>query len=153
MSETYADTMRKAFKKYGKMIASECAKKPEFKGWPPDRIKNVLSHINHRKYRDKWKKDNPLRITLFGIRNRCKRKNIYFNLDIDDLKEPSHCPVLGIPLDRRNSDHAPSVDRFDNNKGYTKDNINIISQRANRVKSDATLEEIEKLYRWMKKNS
>jgi hypothetical protein len=153
MSESYADTVRKAFKKYGKMIASECAEKPEFKGWPHERIKNVLSYINHKEYRDKWKKDNPLRITLFSIRSRCRQRNTYFNLELEDLREPSHCPVLGIPLDRRDNDHAPSVDRFDNTKGYTKDNINIISQRANRMKTDATLEEIGKLYRWMKKNS
>lgn len=153
MSETYADIMRKALKNYGPMLTAECAEKPEFKDWPRARIKNVLSHINHREYRDKWKKENPLRILLFSIRSRCKQRNIYFNLEFEDLKEPSTCPVLGIPLDRRDNDHAPSVDRFDNNKGYTKDNINIISQRANRIKSDSNLEEIEKIYKWMKKNS
>ena len=72
------------------------------------------------------------------------------DLEPDDIKIPDHCPALGIPLDKRDADHHPSLDRFDNSKGYTKDNVNVISFRANHLKNDATLDEIEKLYTWMK---
>ena len=64
----------------------------------------------------------------------------------DDIVMPTHCPVLGIPLGFSNSrDHVPSIDRIVNTKGYTKDNIVIVSLRANRFKSDATLEELKRL--------
>jgi hypothetical protein len=38
--------------------------------------------------------------------------------------------------------NAPSIDRIDNNKGYTKDNIMVISRRANILKKDATFDEL-----------
>ena len=46
--------------------------------------------------------------------------------------------------------NSPSLDRLDNNKGYTKENISVISYKANRIKNDASFEEIEKLYLWLK---
>jgi hypothetical protein len=38
-------------------------------------------------------------------------------------------------------------DRKDNARGYVKDNVRVISWRANRLKSDATLEELRLLVR------
>lgn len=68
---------------------------------------------------------------------------------VDNL--PKFCPVLGIELsfngDKYNS---PSLDRFDNNKGYTTDNVRIISYRANTLKNNGTLEELEAIVRYMK---
>ena len=58
------------------------------------------------------------------------------------------CPVLGIDLkcsDKEYWDASPSIDRLDSSKGYTPSNIWIISARANRIKSDATLVELKML--------
>ena len=46
--------------------------------------------------------------------------------------------------------YSPSLDRIDPNRGYTKDNIIVMSYRANRIKNDATKEEIKKLAEWIK---
>ena len=40
---------------------------------------------------------------------------------------------------------APSIDRIDNTRGYVKDNIIIVSRRANILKKDATINELIKL--------
>ena len=37
------------------------------------------------------------------------------------------------------------IDRIDPKKGYVKDNIIVVSMRANRIKSDATVDEIRKV--------
>jgi hypothetical protein len=42
-------------------------------------------------------------------------------------------------------DHCPSVDRIDNSRGYTHDNIVIVSFKANRLKSNASIEELQRL--------
>ena len=39
-------------------------------------------------------------------------------------------------------DNSPSLDRIDSSKGYTPDNVWVISRRANIIKHDATLEEL-----------
>jgi hypothetical protein len=44
---------------------------------------------------------------------------------------------------------SPSIDRIDSTKGYTPDNIQIISWKANRVKGYATLQELEMLVAYL----
>lgn len=92
------------------------------------------------------------RVTLLnGIRIRSKKLGLICDLTLDDIIIPTHCPVLSIPimLDGER-EHLPSVDRIDNTKGYTKDNICVISMRANRLKSDSSIRELELLLDYMK---
>ncbi len=90
------------------------------------------------------------------VRNAGKRAKLFnldFNLTEEDVVIPDACPVLGIPLSigsRRMHDNSPSLDRWDNNKGYTIDNTRVISWRANQLKSDANVEEMEKVLVYMK---
>lgn len=60
------------------------------------------------------------------------------------------CPVLGVPFGfAPRHPYRPSLDRFDSSLGYTKDNISVISWRANKLKNDATLSELRALVDWM----
>lgn len=75
---------------------------------------------------------------------------------------PTHCPLLGIKLryrdprgkaklgGRRNWDSA-SLDRIVPEKGYIPGNVWVISHRANLMKSQLSLEEIEMLARNLRK--
>lgn len=99
--------------------------------------------------------DWRLKKMLNGTRSRAKTKNLEFDLTMEDVyelfPEDGLCPVLGIELCfDKGRINVPSLDRFDNSKGYTKDNVYLISMRANILKSDATFEEIEALYHYVK---
>ena len=64
---------------------------------------------------------------------------------LSDIHIPDTCPVLGIPLFREGKDtwmNAPSLDRIDNEKGYTKENVIVVSRRANILKKDAKINEL-----------
>lgn len=91
----------------------------------------------------KWRQDNPERYLFLSARARAKRKGLEFTLDVKDVVIPEVCPVLGINME------SPSLDRKDNSKGYTKDNTRVISNRANSLKKDATLEELQLLCKYM----
>ena len=43
------------------------------------------------------------------------------------------------------ADYSPSFDRIYPKKGYIKGNIVIVSNKANRIKTDATVDEIRKV--------
>lgn len=91
---------------------------------------------------------------LAGAKKRSGRKNWLFDLMVEDIIIPEVCPVLGIPLfvgDDTCSDNSPTLDRIDPNGFYTKDNVQVISLRANRIKNDATLEELEALVMYMRR--
>jgi len=124
-----------------KRLYRQQAKKTEFR-------------INHAKQTSRWRKENIEKNIYSRAKNRAKYKKIDFDLSIEDIIIPEMCPILGIQLEIADgiaSDNSPSLDRMDNSKGYTKENIIICSYRANRIKNDSTFFDIEKLYEWYKK--
>ena len=88
------------------------------------------------------------RLLCYARRN-SKRRGEECNLEIEDIVIPEYCPLLGIKLDTSSGskqDTSPSVDRIDSSKGYTRENVWIISQRANRIKNNSTIEELRMIY-------
>lgn len=79
---------------------------------------------------------------------RAKRKGIPFRITLEDVRIPAVCPLLGIPIrlggHRRDS---PSIDRINPKRGYVRGNVWIVSQRANKIKNDSTLDEFEMIAR------
>jgi hypothetical protein len=77
---------------------------------------------------------------------------------LDSMLLPDFCPIFNIKLNYNGNgmeggwsrtDDSPSLDRIDSTKGYTKDNIQVISWRANRIKNDSTPEELLLLAEYM----
>jgi hypothetical protein len=138
-----------------------------------EQTNKVCSLCREEKQLDLFHKSNSA--TLIGVSNKCIRcsalssmiKNAKIRckqterlIEINDYylhtltKELVYCPVLGIELLYGGTgsikDNSASIDRFDTTKGYIKGNVWIISHKANRMKSNATLDEIEKVYEYMK---
>lgn len=120
-----------------------------------------MKHIRvFREDRDKrnartarWHRGNPERSYVLAAKRRAKSQGVPFDLKPEDIIFPRECPVLGIPIEftvNGRTDNTPSLDRMDPVKGYTKGNVRVISWRANRLKSNGTLEELEKIVKYMK---
>lgn len=112
----------------------------------------------------KWREANPDRIAIHYSRRlgakllwscakrRAKKLGIPFDIEISDISIPEGCPALGIKLEsnkRHHHDNSPTLDRVIPSLGYVKGNIAVISLRANRIKNDASLLEIEKVASWL----
>ena len=80
---------------------------------------------------------------LIDAKRRASSKGLDFDLN-KELHFPEVCPVLGIPI-KHGSDswfNSPNIDRIDNSKGYTMDNVIVVSALANSIKSSATPRQI-----------
>jgi hypothetical protein len=101
-----------------------------------------------------WK----LEQTLKASKERAVRKNLEHTLTLEELTAlyptDNLCPIFGTELQWGfPKDTSPSLDRIDSTKGYTYENCQIISNKANRIKSDATPTELELLVKYLKENS
>jgi hypothetical protein len=90
-------------------------------------------------------------------KQRARIKNIEFDLLKSDISIPTHCPILNIPLivtkgKSGSFNNSPSLDKINPKKGYTKDNIIVISSLANVMKNNATKEELLQFANWVIKN-
>ena len=91
---------------------------------------------------------------LARAKSRAKKTNLPFNLELDDIAIPDTCPLLGIKIESnnfRNSPNNPSLDKIIPEKGYIKGNVWVISNRANTLKNDASLQALELLVENLKK--
>lgn len=98
---------------------------------------------------------HPMRHTLASAKSRAKKAGVEFNITLEDLNIPSYCPVFGVELRTetgmgKRCDNSCSIDRIDNSKGYIKGNVAVISWRANMMKGNLTIEEVESLLKYMK---
>ena len=72
--------------------------------------------------------------------------------EIQNLVGDGICPVLGIPyhFSSGHNDFSPSLDKFNPGLGYTVENCYVISNLANRIKSNATSDQVQNVATWMK---
>lgn len=99
----------------------------------------------------KWRHGHPQQWRISTLRARCKKHNLPFNVTVEDLAGDT-CPILDLPLswDGKVSDNAAWVDRIVPHLGYVKGNVRVISSRANRLKNNATLDELERICAYMR---
>ena len=112
-----------------------------------DRCKRCGANERERRRNARTWRDDATKAMFDNAKQRAKAKGIEFTITKEDITIPDICPVLGIklsttPESRKKKYAAPSIDRIDNSKGYTKDNIVIVSCRANLLKKDATITEL-----------
>jgi hypothetical protein len=126
----------------------------------PDQVaKRKAWQTAHRgklyKYQRAWYQKDPQNGMIVRGRSGAKVRGIEFTITRSDLHWPKHCPVLGMELDyssMRGSrrDNWPTLDRWDNSKGYVPGNVFVISWRANRIKWHCSPEELEAVARYAK---
>ena len=86
-----------------------------------------------------------------SLKASAKKRNIPFTLTLSELNNltfPISCPILGIPLRYnrgRAQDDSVSIDRIDSKRGYEIDNIVVVSWRANRLKNNASVEDLKRI--------
>jgi hypothetical protein len=95
------------------------------------------------------RRQDPRNHMCHAAKYRAKRDDLPFDLKYTDFKIPEFCPVLGIPLvmgEGKHHSNSPTLDKIIPQLGYVKDNVIVVSHRANSLKSDATLEELKQIY-------
>lgn len=84
---------------------------------------------------------------------KAKFRGIEFNLIYEEVEFPDYCPVLGFALDYNRGRglgsiplfNSPSFDRIDPTRGYVTGNVLIVSNLANIIKSNATVDQLKKV--------
>lgn len=103
------------------------------------------------KTRQELKETNPIKrwahAAFHNAKKRAKENELEFSITKQWLEENAVtiCPLLEVPLvynADKSTANVASVDRKDSSKGYTPDNCSIISFKANRIKTNATTEEL-----------
>ena len=124
--------------------------------YTPEQLKtNTRRHIETPPVR--------LRKMLISARYNCTaRKITTFDealLDLYASQIPSHCACCGTALDYsvrsakgNGKSRCPSFDRVDNTIGYTVDNVRVVCVRCNRLKNDASLEELRMLVAYVEQH-
>jgi len=117
-------------------------------------LKTERGRYVHRTQEKIRRSVNPKSMLLNLAKQRAKRKGLDFCLRCSDFDIPDMCPVLGIPIfsSEKLTDNSPTIDRINNTVGYVANNIMVISWRANRLKSDASASELEKILTYMYEN-
>lgn len=91
---------------------------------------------------------------LQNAKSRARRYGTSLSIGVEDISIPKYCPLLGIRLNLGNRScrpDSPTLDCIIPSLGYVPGNVWVISHRANTIKSDASVEEIDRLVKNLRK--
>lgn len=100
-----------------------------------------------------WRKRTVEHRLWWYAKQRAKKYGIPFTITEQDIVVPERCPVLGLKLEvavGQKQPNSPSLDKLIPELGYVPGNVRVISMRANRVKGDASLNELERVTAWLR---
>lgn len=140
---------RECKREYAEAYRNKNENKEKTKRYHKERHINTYTTEKRRKsYQKRIEKE-----MLYRAKKRALDRNISFDLTEEDILIPNICPVLGVALDKEvtnGKEFSPSLDRIRPDLGYVKGNVRVISNRANRLKSDASIEELERIIKYIK---
>ena len=106
---------------------------------------------NHRRWEKEYRRRFPEKALYRSCKKRSQREGIPFDIELSDIVIPDKCPILDTPIvyGSENKNEWPSVDKVNPAKGYTKSNVRVISYRANRMKSNMTIDDVKRMLAMM----
>ena len=138
----YKETYKKRHPKY-------------WENWNQNRSKETMA-----KWQREWRAANPRDVMVINARARAKKGGYPCTIAVTDLEWPIHCPILGLELDynvtptgtrmHAKRDAFPTLDKRVPELGYVSGNVFVLSAKANRLKQDASIEQLEALLRYMR---
>lgn len=124
-----------------------------------DRLRRVELGDQLREY-DRQRGDDrrgTVKAMLLRAKARARKDNVPFDLSVNDVTIPDTCPALGITLysrtGRGGGDNSPSLDRTIPGLGYVRGNVQVISNKANRMKNNGSLEELVLICQWLERQT
>lgn len=131
---------------YDELLARERVSRSAFRTRHPEKTR--ADRKRHEKTRPGYRRKR----TLTLARQRARARGLSATIKSSDLVWPTHCPVLGIEFDyisrEPRNPALPTLDRWDNAKGYVPGNVFVISMRANSLKNNANADELEAVARY-----
>ena len=112
--------------------------------------------------RDRYRtSENTLAYQLRQRKISASKLGIPFDITLDQIEQPEYCPVLGIKLNyawggqngHLRDPAKATLDKLIPELGYVPGNVFIISWRANKLKSDMTVTELEQILKYMKERT
>lgn len=139
-----------------KALCKQCksvVNKIDYNNLPKDKKNQKLSQQKN------WAKNNLIKVRVLAAKHRALRKNIEFDIDVDFIhsllkKQNGLCKYSGVLLDIDNTNgdndnriniNTLSIDRVDSSKGYTKDNVVLVTAIVNSMKNDLSENEFIKI--------
>lgn len=135
-------------KKYQKSYQSKPESRERCSLWKKNALANKSGHKEKLAIQSRAALlRNTAGIMLSRAKRRAQLNGMDFNLVKEDIVIPEICPILEIPIfvgTKGNYANSPSIDRVNSDRGYTKNNIRVISMLANTMKSNASPELLRK---------
>jgi hypothetical protein len=144
------------------VMATARDRKEYYKEWRQKNAEKVKKYLtdkypDHAQHSANYREKHPERVLWSMAKRRAKEKKLKFSIDATEIKIPTTCPILDIPIVKvytkgkksGPTPNSPSIDRIDNTKGYIKRNVQVISHQANTMKANATPEELIKFAKWI----
>lgn len=81
-----------------------------------------------------------------SAKRRAAKLNLPFDLVLSDIVIPDTCPILGIPIVPAKHSitlNSATLDKIIPSRGYVRGNVWVISHKANKMKSNHTIETLE----------
>lgn len=116
--------------------------------------KSCTNGIGRARYSN-HRKNNPFLHRCTRAKSRASALGVPFDLTPEYLESiwTGVCPVTGAEIrlvTDRSDEFAAELDRFNPKVGYVQGNVHWLSRKANRIKSNTSVEILENLLEWMK---
>lgn len=148
------------------MICSRCKKDlPETEFWKNNKVckhcnseawRKRMTPEKREQYNERHRQFYDINIAKYLLRqakHRAKKKGLECTITFKDIHIPERCPIFDVPLVKNRGqwkNNSYSLDRIDSSKGYVPGNVKVISWWANYVKADMTIDQVERLLKYMR---